>query len=257
MDADEDLRTVVGAAVDGLVRVTVTGTLTARSAATLRARLLKCPTDGPVALMVDVRRLRVPRTALLTVFPAVLGSHPDLLAVALVAPAPMVESWRGSGVLGVVTVHETTAEARAHLVAAPVRRYRTLRLPADHASAPAARRFVAAVCAEWGLARLTEPATVVVSELVSNALEHAGTPVRVSVHHREPYLYVAVRDGEPDSHVPDASPDRVDPAAVRGRGLYMVDFYAATRGVTRTALGKNVWAALRTTPVAAGGDDPP
>jgi hypothetical protein len=252
MAVDPGIVTVVGPAVDGVIGVTLTGTLTSQAAATLRKTLLKCLTDDPIGLVIEVHGLRVPSAALLSVFPSVLRSHDLPAAIALAAPGPVAAPWAGSRVLGVVTVHETVAEATAYLRAAPRRRHRALPLLPDQASPGAARRFVATACADWGLPQLSESATVVVSELVSNAVEHTGTPIRVTVSHRGAYLYLAVRDGASDSPMPEPHPDQCDPRSLRGRGLYLVDIYATARGVTRTPFGKNVWVSLRATPTEAG-----
>lgn len=113
-------------------------------------------------------------------------------------------------------------------------------LPCDPASVRDARRFVQERLTGWGLAGAAETAVLLVSELVTNALLHARTPVKV------------VLDGDGDGvrvAVVDASPAR--PARRRhslqsgtGRGLLLVDQLAATWGVARRPPGKEVWFAL-------------
>jgi hypothetical protein len=118
---------------------------------------------------------------------------------------------------------------------------RELALDPEPASARAARRFVATVCAEWDLVHLTEPATVVASELVSNAVSNTRLPLRLSVTLREPFLYIVVHD--PDGDLPPAS-------------SRLLDVYAIARGVCEPGegepdAGKRVWASIRAVPVTA------
>jgi hypothetical protein len=120
---------------------------------------------------------------------------------------------------------------------------RDLALDPEPASARAARRFVTTVCAEWDLAHLTEPATVVASELVSDAVCHAGVPLRLSVALREPFLYIVVHDQRPGGGLP--------PAQSR-----LVDVFATASGVCEPhegepEAGNRVWACLRAVPVTA------
>jgi len=120
---------------------------------------------------------------------------------------------------------------------------RDLALDLEPGAARAARRFVSTVCAEWNLAHLTEPATVVASELVSdavcNAVLETGTPLRLSVALREPFLYIVVHDQRPE----------LPPTPSR-----LVDVYATARGVCRPGedepeAGNRVWASIRAVPV--------
>jgi len=50
-------------------------------------------------------------------------------------------------------------------------------LPPDPGAPVAARRLVSTLFMAWGLADQVEVAELVVSELVSNSVRHAGTPV--------------------------------------------------------------------------------
>jgi anti-sigma regulatory factor (Ser/Thr protein kinase) len=56
-----------------------------------------------------------------------------------------------------------------------------LALPGEPASVPAARRFVRQVLSEWDRPELDEAGSLLVSELVSNAVLHARTPVEVEL----------------------------------------------------------------------------
>ena len=116
-------------------------------------------------------------------------------------------------------------------------------LPADPTAPRRARALLRAATQDWDLDEdLSHDAAMVVTELVANAVDHAGTPSTLRVDLDDRGLYVAVRDGRPD-RAPRPRP--VDPTAPRGRGLQMIDALTASWGVTVHADGKTVWATLR------------
>ena len=124
-----------------------------------------------------------------------------------------------------------------------------LHLPATPGAAALARRHVGEACHAWTLDHLTDPAQLIITELVSNAVLHAGTPVDVTITRRRRFLHLAVRDADP-------TPPRlrqIDPAAAeRGRGLRLIDAYAAGWGSLTGPRSKIVWATLRVvSPVGA------
>jgi hypothetical protein len=66
-------------------------------------------------------------------------------------------------------------------------------MPADAPSAHTARELVARACLDWGRSSETAAATLVVSELVTNAMAFHGFDIEVSVARCGPRLRVAVR----------------------------------------------------------------
>ena len=129
-----------------------------------------------------------------------------------------------------------------------------VRLPARPASVGAARRFVLSEAAHLGLpTAIVESAELLVSELASNAVVHAGTPLEVTVTGAGPDgLLVEVRDGSVHQPVPRHYDDR----ASTGRGLRLLEELADTWGVTEAPPGKTVWfrLAVTGTPSAPGPD---
>jgi anti-sigma regulatory factor (Ser/Thr protein kinase) len=116
-------------------------------------------------------------------------------------------------------------------------------LPADPTAPRRARALLRAATQDWGLDDdLYEDAAMVVTELVANAVDHAGTGSTLTVDLDDRGLCVAVRDGRPD-RAPRPRP--VDPTAPRGRGLQMIDALTASWGVVVHTDGKTVWAVLR------------
>src|SRR4051794_34746217 len=73
--------------------------------------------------------------------------------------------------------------------------------PAPRPPAPGrparARRFVEDPCRRWRAAELAADAALVISELVTNAVRHAGTEVRVALELRDGRLTVSVHDRGP------------------------------------------------------------
>ena len=111
------------------------------------------------------------------------------------------------------------------------------RLPRDPAGPGIARRFVERRLVEWGHADDVDVALLLTSELVTNALLHAGGVDEISLEERGPYVRVAVHD--PSPLLP--RPRNYDAEAVTGRGLSLVRQVALVSGVTRTGAGKAVW----------------
>ena len=99
------------------------------------------------------------------------------------------------------------------------------------ASIPRARRFVSEALPETCWA---DEITLLVSELASNAVRHAGTPFTVTLGCDGSVVRVEVSDGSAAPPRP-----RVPPLeAVTGRGLMIVDALASDWGTEPTATGK-------------------
>ena len=110
-------------------------------------------------------------------------------------------------------------------------------------AARTARDIVTVACGRWALPHLSAAATLVASELVTNAVEHAGTVATQQVRLRPRLLYIAVFDGADTEPVPHHGSD---PGATGGRGLHLVEQMSARWGCLRRTDGKVVWAALTT-----------
>jgi hypothetical protein len=121
-----------------------------------------------------------------------------------------------------------------------------------------ARTFTARTLTSWGLSDLAETATLLVSELITNAVQHAGgvmnppadrtellgqvAPVMLGLSRRTSLVLIEVWDR-------DQAPPlrRVADDAVGGRGLELVDALSKEWGCDiLTTGGKIVWSALET-----------
>ncbi len=120
------------------------------------------------------------------------------------------------------------------------------RLAPRPASVRAARHLVTQACRAWHLPQLMPDTSLIVSELASNAVEHACTDFIVTVSRCGTGLHVAVHDGA--SRFPHPSGPallgRQATTAERGRGLLLVHTVAAAWGAMPARGGKVVWATV-------------
>ena len=118
----------------------------------------------------------------------------------------------------------------------------------DLASVAAARGFARSTLQRWGLAARGDDVTIVVSELLSNALRHArrepgGWPVRLGLLEIWPSAAVLCAVADPSPAPPILG--QADDLAESGRGLHVVDEFSDRWGYTTTGhRGKVVWAAF-------------
>jgi anti-sigma regulatory factor (Ser/Thr protein kinase) len=117
-----------------------------------------------------------------------------------------------------------------------------LALPAHAASAGAARAWFHSIAAATPLpSALVEDTSLVLSELVTNAVLHAGTDVHVTIRvGGVDRVHLEVGDATPELPALQAvAPDRIG-----GIGLQIVDQLVAAWGVRTTGPGTVVWADL-------------
>ncbi|HWE67151.1 MAG TPA: ATP-binding protein [Acidimicrobiales bacterium] len=111
-----------------------------------------------------------------------------------------------------------------------------IELAPDISSCTMARRFVDETMAE-AAEELRADASLLISEVVTNALLHAHGPVTVEVQQKGGAYRIVV--GDRSRTPPTEKGYRVDDAT--GRGLQLLDLLAAAWGWDRTATGKIVW----------------
>jgi len=109
---------------------------------------------------------------------------------------------------------------------APVRAAETS-LPPDRSSAPLGRRWLRRQCEAWGLGALGDLAELLTSELVTNAIVHAQSPLLLRAEVVAGRLRVAVSDE--DVRPPTLADRGVE--ALGGRGLALIDALADAWGV--------------------------
>ncbi len=116
-------------------------------------------------------------------------------------------------------------------------------------AAAAARRFVRDILQQWvvsgptaGQHRLVDDAVLLTSELVTNAVVHAGTPVQVTCKLAGGEVEVVVSDAYPARLVPEpAGGERSAAERTSGRGLLLPAALASAWGVSYGRTAKAVW----------------
>ena len=134
---------------------------------------------------------------------------------------------------------------------------RYVRLTALPSAVPWARRVLRHMLHEWQVDSMTDPAALLVSELVTNAVEaSAGDAGRA--HGQLPMIGLAIRLTAASLvlEVWDASPlrpvpQKADTAGDRGRGLLLIDALADSWGHRAADGGKIVWCAVAIQSVSA------
>lgn len=101
-----------------------------------------------------------------------------------------------------------------------------------------ARRWLSRQLEEWDLEDLDYDVSVVLSELVTNAVLHAKTQIELTITYREGALRLEVCDAStvmpaPRGHVASST---------TGRGLHLVAALATSWGYEPRETGKSVWA---------------
>jgi anti-sigma regulatory factor (Ser/Thr protein kinase) len=146
-------------------------------------------------------------------------------------------------------------------------------LPPEAQAARMARALLRTSLAAWGLSEWEADAAVIVSELVTNGVNHARTRLLLDIRRDERWLEMSVADDSPQPvqprpHRQDIAADLVmllqteqhlgqqlDDRDVRldvgaagtvagGRGLLLVEALADDWGVTPHGEGKTVWARI-------------
>ncbi len=104
-----------------------------------------------------------------------------------------------------------------------------------------ARAFVASCMKAWGLADLVDRAELLTSEVVTNAIVHAHSPVRVVVEAQSSSVVVEVKDS---ARTPVVVEGGEVAEADHGRGMLLVDALSDRWGWWKVEGGKVVWFAL-------------
>lgn len=114
----------------------------------------------------------------------------------------------------------------------------TLTVSADTAATRSARAVVRELCSTADLNGDTvETAVLLVTELVSNAIEHGGGTAVLGADVDERRLRIDVADDDPQ--IPQVHRGEIDDE--RGRGLLLVDALSSRWGAAPKNPGKNVW----------------
>jgi anti-anti-sigma factor len=227
--------------------VRASGVLDAYSATDLRTALLECVVDQPDGVVVDMTDLAVTDDVALTVVGSVARQSevwPGTRFALAGASAKVEESVNRLGLERYVTLCPDAKSALSTLSQSPVAASRRDYINPDRNAPGVARAAVDEFCTEHGVVG-GDAAQLIASELVTNAVVHAGTPIELTLRLVSPLLHIAVRDGG-DGYV--KIPDIVDESSISGRGLLLVDAMATAWGSVIPQRGKVVWATVRVRP---------
>jgi anti-sigma regulatory factor (Ser/Thr protein kinase)/anti-anti-sigma regulatory factor len=234
---------------DGCVVVAFTGSIDLFSVAQIQRALLKDFSDQPFALICDLAGVDTLDPVCATVFSTV-ANHPasrwpDTGFLLCGAQPPVAEILNRLQVPHFLQMYASLQDALDAAVTRPPYLRDELRLAPTPTAPAAARAFVREVCRYWQLARpdatVMDRAVLLASELVTNAVAHARTEIRLRLELRGDRLHIAVRDGGPGL-LRLVAPD---PQAEGGRGLWLIEQLARSWGVNRHPDGgKIVWCVL-------------
>jgi hypothetical protein len=196
------------------------------------------------SVVLDVSRLVPHHSSAVHAFTEALGRTGGWprACLALVAPEPALAALlTASRVADEVPVYADTGTALSHLADRPLVVREGWRFDVDPHAPGRARSYIRDLCRRWGLeGEVREAAEIVITELVTNAVEHATSPSVVEVERHGD----AFRGGH---YVPEATTWHAPPtSSPRGRGLAMVAAVSHTWGVLRHPDGKTVWAEMAT-----------
>ncbi|MDX2530941.1 MULTISPECIES: SpoIIE family protein phosphatase [Streptomyces] len=128
----------------------------------------------------------------------------------------------------------------AQLPAAPLATA-TAELPATASAVSEGRSFLVEAFTSWDCAHRADDARLLVSEVLTNAVQHAEGPLLLHLRRTVTELAVEVNDLSP--HLPQPRLAAEDEES--GRGLILVDALADSWGVRPTDQGKTTWFTLR------------
>lgn len=229
--------------------VALAGPLTLTTAPQVRQALLQDLAECPDGIVIDLSGLRVDSDLPLAVFRAVqrhASTWPAIPVVLCSPPAGLSERLARIGMDRTLPVFASRAPALAAATRAPSIARADQQLFRSVGAPEQARDLIVEICQAWDVPELTDPARLVVSELVTNAVLHANGAPKLTVVLRRPYLHLVVRDETPEPPVRrDIPPMAGLTSALSGWGLNLVSITAHAWGHLTNDTGKVVWAMLR------------
>ncbi|OLB81520.1 MAG: hypothetical protein AUI14_03100 [Actinobacteria bacterium 13_2_20CM_2_71_6] len=205
--------------------------------------LVKLLADQPDALVIDLSGITFQDPRALLVFGALARRASLWPGVPVILSAPnerLRATLRRQAIERLVAVCADREEAVVLAHGAPVPHRLRESLEPVPGAARRARDLATEACLRWRSPDLVGPASIIVSELVTNAVCHARGPCDLTFARTMRYLHIGVRDEDPRPAI------RQDPSALAysGRGLMIVERSALSWGSTPAQTGKVVWATL-------------
>lgn len=253
---------------DGCTITMLTGHLDRAAAPQIQQLLLRRLREQPIAVICDLSEVWTLDPASASVF-ATAAHHPAsgwiapkvLLCCAQPAIATMLAGLPAPHRLPLHhsvedAINQAFEDAIDQVLNHPLWLRHELELAPSPTAPAAARRFVRALCTSWDLNLADDPddpdehawladrvdqAVLVTSELVTNAVVHAHSELRLLVELRGDQLHLAVQDASPHLLHLATSPDVLEEG---GRGLLLVEALASTWQVQHPLDGGKVVACV-------------
>lgn len=239
---------------DAAVVLRVGGSISSFDGPELSAAVAKAMVDASTCLVCDLSAVTWLDPVCVAVWVGAQwsGPWPGPVLWLVGAEGQPTEALRATGAaLFLVLADSPQAAITQQLREPPLRRDRLLLAPLPTAPSRA-RRFATEVLALWSISELTDDAVLIVSELVTNGVQHAATDLELRLELGRGLLRIAVRDDSrftPSFPNTDVVPGRSGVVAElreRGRGLRIVRALAVASGRTSTPMrGSVYWATLR------------
>ncbi|WP_433370754.1 ATP-binding protein [Actinoplanes sp. CA-142083] len=250
----EDERVLIEGDVDAAVALmTVRGAWDRPLRQAVTTRLHKCLAEHPEALIVDLTELQDPSSSSAPTWVnaqrAARERQPAVVLAMCIPPLlPLADRMQRLGAQRFLPVYAKVRQARVAVAGRmPLTERVTMTLPPEPESPSLARNLVGDACLAWGVPDLLFPGRLVMSELVTNAIEHARTSIGVVVSLRGGGIHLSVSDGAaaPPVLIKQARPLRGRPLDERGQGMRLVAATTAAWGWLPTRTGKVVWATVQ------------
>jgi hypothetical protein len=223
---------------DGDARVVLAGCLDPSGARFVHDALAALLRDAD-RVLVDIVGLTVTRTSLLHVFPEALdaaGGWPAARLAVAYRGEGMRQALHASRVARRIAVSDEPDLALLRCAEQPGQVRAQWELPGDREAPRCARRRLAMQLLSWSCPDITAVhVELVLAELVTNAVLHAGTRVLVTLLLDEDGLRVGVRDFNPTRPLAGL-------CGPPGFGLRLVQHLSTRWGADAHADGKTVWA---------------
>jgi hypothetical protein len=222
------------------------GELTSRTYGMVRDTLVKLAMEEPRAVIAQIDDLLISSEPTLTVFSSAwmrVGDWPGVPIIVVATSEPQRSMLAASPIRHFVPVFADLDAAVASSDQPPLRRRAHVELAPVSSSSRYARRFVYETCERWQVPEVIEDAMDIATELVENAVMHAGTALRLRIELRSGLLTVAVSDDDPREAVlrEQGEGDR------KRHGLRILAAVTRVWGCTpESSGGKVVWAVLAT-----------
>ncbi|WP_405539678.1 ATP-binding protein [Streptomyces sp. NBC_00075] len=118
-------------------------------------------------------------------------------------------------------------------------------VPGLEESAEVARKLVKTALAAWHLEELTDAGTLLVSELVANAVKHTNSRLIRVVITRPSKRFVRIAVVDKSRTMPEMKTSNDDNLSTGGRGLLLIDALSDRWGTDLYRWGKRVWGELQ------------